>query len=266
MDAAQHSANGLKSVLRMDTRHWRTTMALTGTWPQHPLFFFSRKLLRMLRHIFRVCPTVLILSFLASQSLAQGSKDDYQRAEDLPQLTSNKVFRDTVEPTWFAANKRFWYRVALPGNQQQFIAADMEKGEKSPAFDHDQLAAALAEASGKMCEGARLPFNWIRFNDAADAVSFRSFDKGWSCALSNYEVTEADIAAEPPQSPRPRRGPRRGEGRSRRDSPDGKWEAFVRDFILFVRNKATQEEFALGGDAQRRALLRAACLLVARFH
>ena len=224
-------------------------MAVAATWTWHPVFFFDRKLFFMLHHFAGCRPLVLLPFFIVSQALAQGSKEDYQRAENLQKLTSNKVFRDTVEPTWFAANKRFWYRVNLPDRQKQFLAVDMEKGEKSPAFDHDQLAAALAKASGETCEGARLPFDWIRFNEAADTLSFRAFDKGWSCVLSSYEVTEADIAAAPQRTPRGRRGPRRGEGRSRRESPDGKWEAFVKDFQLYVRDKATQEEFALGSDA-----------------
>ncbi len=187
--------------------------------------------------------------FVASHLLAQGAKVDYLRAENLQQLTSNKVFRDSVEPTWFAANKRCWYRVNLPDNQQQFVTVDIEKGEKNPAFDHDQLAAALAKASGEACEAARLPFNWISWNEAADSVSFRAFDKGWSCALSNYEVTAAEVAAPPQRKPRARRGRGRGEGRAQSESPDGKWEAFVKDFRLYVRDKATQEEITLGGEA-----------------
>ena len=37
-------------------------------------------------------------------------------------------------------------------------------------------------------------------------------------------------------------------GHRRRASPDGKWEAFVKDHKLFVRDKASSEEFVLGDD------------------
>ena len=42
---------------------------------------------------------------------AQGTKADYARAAELPNLTRDKVFRDRVEPHWFDENRQFWYKV-----------------------------------------------------------------------------------------------------------------------------------------------------------
>ncbi len=203
-----------------------------------------------MRSRFACLPLFVLLIVLAVPHVwAQGSKEDYQRAANLQNLTRDKVFHDSVEPTWYDSNRRFWYFVKLPEKQRQFVSVEVETGKKSPSFAHDRLAAGLAKASGEACEGVRLPFDWISFNDAADTVSFHAFNKGWLCSLGNYEVKEAEVPARPQRRQRGRRGPWRGGDRARRQSPDGKWEAVVKDYKLYLRNTASDEEFALDDTA-----------------
>src|SRR5215475_10141499 len=73
-----------------------------------------------------------------------------------------RVFRDRVEPHWFAGSggetNQFWYRINLPEEQSEFILVDAVKGTRSQAFDHERIAKALTEKLNKTIEPHKLPF------------------------------------------------------------------------------------------------------------
>src|SRR5436190_17812663 len=62
--------------------------------------------------------------------------------------SSLKLFRDRVDPHWFDANNKFWYRIADRRRGNEFIVVDAARGTRGPAFDHDRVAAALGELTG----------------------------------------------------------------------------------------------------------------------
>src|SRR5262245_21184374 len=55
---------------------------------------------------------------------AQGTRADYESAEELRGRTQGKVAKTRVEPHWFANNTRFWYRNDLSGGNLEFIVVD----------------------------------------------------------------------------------------------------------------------------------------------
>jgi dipeptidyl-peptidase 4 len=191
----------------------------------------------------------LAVTMSAAGALAQGTQADYERAAKLPELTRDKVCRARVEPHWLPDNRRFWYRVDLPEGKKQFLIVDTEKGEKTPAFDHARLAEALAKAASQPCDPEHLPFDWIKCDEATQAVQFHAFDQGWSCAVDTYTVAAANVDPVPRERRGRRGGPPRFEQfRPDNRSPDTKWEAFVRDFKLFLRDTQSNEESVLADD------------------
>jgi len=162
-----------------------------------------------------------------------------------------KVFRDRVQPRWFAnANgetNRFWYRVSLSTNQHEFILVDAVQGKRGPAFDHARAAKAVSEKSGKTVAPDRLPFHSLKFSDDAKSVELIGDESAWKCDLEAYQLTEGTPAREE-QGPAFGRGGRGGRGRGAGGggrgatnqpttrSPDGKWEVLVRGHNLFVRD------------------------------
>src|SRR4051794_33270348 len=92
-------------------------------------------------------------------ALAQGTKADYARADQLRELTRDKVYKARVEPHWFANNERFWYRNDLPGGAREFILVVASEGRRMPAFDRVKLAEALTRTTEKPHDPARLPFD-----------------------------------------------------------------------------------------------------------
>ncbi|HIJ52937.1 MAG TPA: prolyl oligopeptidase family serine peptidase [Planctomycetes bacterium] len=135
--------------------------------------------------------------FTAHNAVAQGARSDYERAFNLRKLTANKVFKQQVEPHWLAGNTQFWYRNDLAGKAREFILVNAETGTREPAFDHERLATALAQAAGKEIQADRLPIDKLKFSesgavrkDSIGELQFRSGGKQWKCSLRSYEVRE----------------------------------------------------------------------------
>jgi dipeptidyl aminopeptidase/acylaminoacyl peptidase len=195
--------------------------------------------------------TVLLWLAAAVPALGQGTPADYARAHALPERTRGKVFKSRVIPHWLADNNRFWYRNDLAGDAREFVLVDAVRGERQLAFDHARLADALARATGQEQRATHLAIDRLAFG-ADGALRFSAGDRRWKCDLRTYALTE-DKEPAPPDRPAPETPPRR-----RRDplpppraaSPDGKWVAFVKEHNLYLRERATDKEFALSRDGK----------------
>jgi dipeptidyl-peptidase 4 len=144
---------------------------------------------------------VVLLCFAAPVA-AQGTRADYERSAKLRRLTENKVFRDRVQPNWFAEGKQFWYRIRTGADRHEFILVDAEKGARRPAFDHQRLADALTKAKVADVQADRLPLDQLEFEPAGAWVDFRAAGKGWRCNLKSYELGEAPKPDKPQEADR----------------------------------------------------------------
>ncbi|MBC8373768.1 MAG: prolyl oligopeptidase family serine peptidase [Planctomycetes bacterium] len=198
------------------------------------------------------------LGGLADETSAQGTRSDYKRAEALQRRTANTVFKNRVEPHWFADNAQFWYRNKLRGGKREFIVVDAVKGSRGPAFDHDKVAAALSKATGKKCTADRLPIDRIEFADAG-AIRLQVGKVVWKYSPRTGKAARTDIKPVDVEKPAKKRPRRRGghmgrhwsggSGRHDANSPDGKLTAFVKDHNLHIRTKdANKETWALTRD------------------
>src|SRR5258708_7757587 len=103
----------------------------------------------------------LLLAFLLSLGAA---------AQDAETNGPPKIFRDKVEPHWFAANNRFWYRVSVAADRHEFVLVDAAQGTRVPAFDHERLAKALTQQTGKTLKPDQLPFASLKLSDDVNSV------------------------------------------------------------------------------------------------
>lgn len=211
----------------------------------------------MKRNLF--CPIsplcgLAILIFLSSASKAQGTLADYERANGLREKFVNAVVNLPERAEWIEKTSRFWYRKAVKGGNE-FVLADAATLAKRPAFDHEKLATALSSATGGKYTALKLPFQQISFVDNETAIEFNVGENRWRCDLTDYSIKKA------PENDRNR--PRRGiamstglpgprynlpQNQEAKVSPDGKWEAWVNDFNLWVRPKGNREGQALSFD------------------
>jgi dienelactone hydrolase len=204
----------------------------------------------MSRHVldgtFRILVLVTAVALTGPRACpAQGTFDDYTRADALRALTRDKVFGGRVVPHFDAEGSRFWYRADRAGGAHEFLVVDAVSGTRRPAFDHARLAAALTQATEKPYEATRLPFD--RIGIAGDgSVRFEAVGRAW-----RYD-TGADILGPgealeplPPPARTGRAGRRRGRSPRSTESSDGKYVTFLIDHNLHLRDKSTDQTVPL---------------------
>ncbi len=214
---------------------------------------------------------------------AQGTRADYERAFRLRERFEGLALDIVDQVAWIEGTHRFWYRKSVKGGHA-FMLVDAETLTKRPAFDHARLAAALSAAAGRSYTATTLPFSTLTFVDHEQALQFVALEATWRCELSDYTCRrvgpappapmggrspDEDVPREyendvfdgmvflppssPPQMSQTRRAPPFSPLRSAQDpqvkpSPDGRWEAFIRNYNVFVRSKGTTESIPLSYD------------------
>lgn len=175
------------------------------------------------------------LSLAPSLVIAQGTRTDYARAEQLLNWNASElVIDDAVRPR-FMSGERFWYR-NRGANGYAFLVVDMATGAKRVAFDHAKLAAALSQAADTAYDPAKLPFRELVWVNNETAIRFSTGkSKSWTCNVTSYACTGPDTL---PVT-------RASESRS----PDGKWIVFERAGNLYVKpSDGSAKEVALTTD------------------
>jgi dipeptidyl-peptidase 4 len=177
----------------------------------------------------------LVPCLAAAPCHAQGSREDYQRAEQfLPGNLRHHLYVAEVTPHWIAKTNRFWYRKVSPKGAE-FLLVDPAQAAAKPAFDHARLATSLSQEAKREYQPTELPFDAFDFSEDGKAIQFRVENTAWSCKLETYECKpEHDSGNGPYEEP----------------SPDKQWIAFVKDFNLFVRYVPTGEIVQLTRDGE----------------
>ncbi|MCA9188661.1 MAG: DUF885 family protein [Pirellulaceae bacterium] len=169
--------------------------------------------------------------------------------------SSEGVYKERIRPHWFGGSKYFWYRNNLRDGAAEFVLVDTDAGKREAAFDHSRLAQSLSMATGSSIAADKLPFSELHFADDAATFTVRVGDAWWLCDRTSYECRklEAGDSAIPQLASagdegndrddviRSARG-RRGRGRvGSAISPDGRWQAIVRDGNVYLRAQAIDE-------------------------
>ena len=183
---------------------------------------------------------------------AQVTKADYARATGLRSKLQPLALNIVDRGGWIGKSARYWYRKSVAGGNEYWIV-DAARQEKTIAFDHAKLAAALAAASGEKTEALNLPFFGLTFNEDGKSLEFAAFGARWSCDLATYAVKKLET---PGRGGAPGRdmtmweqGPApEAASKETKTSPDGKWEAFIRNYNVCLREKGKKEETVLSRD------------------
>lgn len=194
---------------------------------------------------------LICLVLLPARAFAQGTTADYERALGLRNKYQGLAINLPEPANWIGETSRFWYRKSVKGGNE-FVLVDAETLAKRPAFDHERLAASLSAAADEKYSALKLPFSEISFVDVEKAIEVEVGDSRWRCELSDYvckklgPVTRrrrGDTSAGIP-------GPRYDFPSAPKVSPDGKWEAVINNYNLWLRSKekGSKESFALSFD------------------
>jgi dipeptidyl aminopeptidase/acylaminoacyl peptidase len=195
--------------------------------------------------------TALLLALPAGEVTAQSLLDRYERAFTVGSELQSMVEGQPSAAQWVGSSHRFWYtRTGSEG--REYLMVDAASLERAPAFDHAALAGALADASGRTVQAENLPLGDLAFSDEAATVQFSAFGHRWDCELAPYRCREfAALTPSPAVNPVGilHRGPDPEPAPGGTViSPDGRWEAFIRSYNVFVRPMEGGEAFQLSWD------------------
>jgi dipeptidyl aminopeptidase/acylaminoacyl peptidase len=173
---------------------------------------------------------------LPSVAAAQGrtlTAQDYAHAEQFLGYNTSPLIDHAVTRVAWLDNGRFWYRDHdAAGDHFMVVDASSAAARPAAAFDQARLAAALSSATGKPVKPDKLPVT--DFSVRADGgfdIDLRG--RHFLCDAAIDGCTEA--VAKGGKEPGVR-------------SPDGKSEAFIRDWNLWLRDVASGKETQLTRD------------------
>ena len=200
------------------------------------------------RFVLAACAAQLLaLTAIGGQQRTLTAADYDRAARTLTPYVMPLVYGAGVRATWLP-DERFWYRVTTPSGAD-FILVDPAKATRSPAFDRTRIASGLGAVLGRTINAAELPFQAIAFTPAG-ALRVRVDNKAFEC---NVETGRCGTAVDDREAATPAfQGRRNGGANAGRPpeirSPDGKRGVFIRDYNLWVRDVATNEERQLTTD------------------
>lgn len=187
--------------------------------------------------------------------VAQGTLADYQRASGIRKIYEAAARNIPETPRWLDSNS-FWYRKSVKGGHE-FVKVEAATGRKTPLFDHEKLAASLSKAAAASYTALTLPFNTVDFVDSGQALEMNAGDSRYRCALADYSCTKTGPATFPYRrgAPPPAARDRQAQPENRAiGSPDGKWEASIKNFNVYLAPKGKSDhERQLGGPRRHQA-------------
>lgn len=180
-------------------------------------------------------------------AFAQGTLEDYNRAYSLRQKFSGyQVYHSDVNPHWVTGTSSFWYLQRTPqGNE--YLLVDADRQIRRPLFVRDSLAVQLQQSLGRRVDARNLPLDKGNLEASLDVFRFVCDGYNW-----RYEIAANRLTREGKVPPR-------GKGRHWMEtddekgwgpvtSPDGKYEAYIKNDNIFVRDKANGRERQLSQD------------------
>jgi dipeptidyl-peptidase-4 len=182
----------------------------------------------------------VVPSLTAVAQVTAPDAPDYARAEQfLSWNTAKRVYGDAVSPRWFAGGDRFWYRVSTPRGPEFMM---VEPGSRTtptvrrPLFDNARLAAAITVVGDTTVAPNRIPFREFTFAEGAPnerTIEFTLRARRYQCDVVVYRCTASDTLQ--PRVPYVR-------------SPNGYWDAYVKDFNVWVRRTDRSDSAQLTSD------------------
>lgn len=127
----------------------------------------------------------------------------------------------------------FWYLTRTPKGMEFFLL-DGERHCALPAFDQGRLAAAMSVFEDMaLVDPYRLPFRQIRLNPSLDTLFFRAKEYDYTASLNSYRLSRKPV----PHRPQGYWGSVDRENSEQTVvSPDGKWQAYISEGNLWVKD------------------------------
>lgn len=183
----------------------------------------------------------LSLFLLSVGTIAQGTRDDYARADSIRSMFSNKIYYDRLSPSWIGETNKFVYPNNTPDGIK-YVLIDPSGKKRSIAFSNEKLARAMMELTDKKIDSKKLPLSRVNFNEDLRSFTFVWDNVNWTCKLNSYKLESGEKISTNNRGGYEWTGLNHDEtSMPPVESPDGKYKAYIRDFNLFIKDKDENE-------------------------
>lgn len=172
-------------------------------------------------------------------------REEYAKAASLGKLYQSLAINIPGKAHWIGDTDSFWYRKTVSGGYA-FVLVNAAKETRGPAFDQDKLAAAYNKAGGAAVNGLNLPFFDFNYVDGRKSIRFTDRKFWWKCSLEKYVCEKTGRYEHWWQEPK-WASPKNSLSHVV-PSPNGKWEAFIENFNVYVRQKGNKHAIDLSTD------------------
>jgi dipeptidyl-peptidase 4 len=183
--------------------------------------------------------TLALFLCLPGTAFSTDVRSGMSQASELGKAAPRLIVRQDLRPHWSSDGSHLAYQINTGRDRHEFLKVNLESGAKTPAFDHQKLADALA-ATGQKASADRLPLDPLDISSDG-SVRFRAFGKSWKFDPAADALTPDDLP--PPRSDL--LSPEEARRGTRRNGPPS---------ALFIEN-ATDAEldlFWVDGSGERR--------------
>ena len=190
---------------------------------------------------------MLAMLLSGGMAFAQGSVEDYNRAYELREkFGAKQVYYANVAPQWIDGTHHFWYVRETPEGRI-YVVVDADKKSRKNLFDHQKLATALSQASGKEVKADALQPQRLRVNRTLDTLQFVFANHRYTYAVKKNQLTDEGALPTPPKQKHWMEVDDE-KGGAPVTSPDGRWSAYIKNDNIYVKELATGKEKALSKD------------------
>lgn len=179
--------------------------------------------------------------------IAQGTLEDYRRAEAIKNNTLHSVYHEPTGIEWKENGSIFWYKQQTVQGEQ-YVVVDQKNHKKNVLFDTEKLHNALSKHSNENIDKRALPISKLEVLQVNGPVRFEAFGKHWQYDPSSNMLSDQGEVKTNPNN--------RGYfGRSFDErtgdpvqSPDGKWKAYIKNSNVYTSKADGSEERQLSYD------------------
>jgi dipeptidyl aminopeptidase/acylaminoacyl peptidase len=164
-------------------------------------------------------------------SHAEVAQADFARA-----LGKNAIYRKAAgmipgNAQWIDASSILWFE-ETDGTQHRYILYDAHTQQRS-VLDNAKIAAATNKGLPKPVAADHLALSELHFEAKATGFTFNTQRGEWHCSLPDYQCTLTAHASEDDYWSKPP-GFEGNDAEHTVVSPDGKWEATIQNFNVFL--------------------------------
>lgn len=181
----------------------------------------------------------------------QGRQEDYDSANSYYSRYGNKVLNNPTNFTWLEDGQQFWYTLD-DGTGAKYVLQHVN-GSRRPLFDHQLLIDKMSALLGMSITSSKLSLIRLRV-EKDNLLKFEAYDKEMVFDTKRGQLTvQEDIKRSQERKWNFEGGFRNEQRADKAKSPDGKKEAYIHNYNIFVRTSDEQsgKQLTTDGTAAR---------------